>query len=186
MKSVHEETEKVRQTNEKAFDSLRDLAGAEELSNVQKNQAIKLIQQLEKSYGKLGISIDSVTGKLKGTDSAIISGLKANKGKRIKELEALIKNQEQDAANQQDSMDDAGWPGWWLLGLPQLFTWNKNTRLGGAQDALNAQEKRDKILTDMAANRKELARIRKSTPEQDYIDELKANLMDREDASYFA
>ncbi len=183
MKSVHEETEKVRQTNEKAFDSLRNLAGAEELSNVQKNQAIKLIQQLEKSYGKLGISIDSVTGKLKGTDSAIISGLKANKEKRIKELEALIKNQEQDAANQQDSMDDAGWSGWWLLGLPQLFTWNKNTRLGGAQDALNAQEKRDKILTDMAANRKELARIRESTPEQDYIDELKANLMDREDAN---
>lgn len=183
MKSVHDESEKVRQTNEKAFDSLRNLAGAEELSNVQKNQAIKLIQQLEKSYGKLGISIDAVTGKLKGADSSIVSGLKANKEKRIKELEALIKNQEQDAANQQDLMDDAGWSGWWALGIPQLITWNKNTRLGGDQDAFKAQEKRDKILTEMAANRKELARIKKSTPEQDYIDELKANLMDREDAN---
>lgn len=183
MKSVHDESEKVRQTNEKAFDSLRNLAGAEELSNVQKNQAIKLIQQLEKSYGKLGISIDAVTGKLKGADSSIVSGLKANKEKRIKELEALIKNQEQDAANQQDLMDDAGWSGWRALGIPQLITWNKNTRLGGDQDAFKAQEKRDKILTEMAANRKELARIKKSTPEQDYIDELKANLMDREDAN---
>lgn len=183
MKSVHDESEKVRQTNEKAFDSLRNLAGAEELSNVQKNQAIKLIQQLEKSYGKLGISIDAVTGKLKGADSSIVSGLKANKEKRIKELEALIKNQEQDAANQQGLMDDAGWSGWWALGIPQLITWNKNTRLGGDQAAFKAQEKRDKILSDMAANRKELARIKKSTPEQDYIDELKANLMDREDAN---
>lgn len=199
MKSVHEETEKVRQANEKAFDSLRDLAGAEELSNVQKNQAIKLIQQLEKSYGKLGISIDAVTGKLKGTDSSIVSGLKNNKEKRIKELEALIKNQEQDAANQQDLMNNAGWGLDNLADLTEKTSFlekydpravvfrflNKHTdyRLGGDQDALNAQEKRDKILTEMAANRKELARIKKSTPEQDYIDELKANLMDREDAN---
>ena len=199
MKSVHEETEKVRQANEKAFDSLRDLAGAEELSNVQKNQAIKLIQQLEESYGKLGISIDTVTGKLKGADSSIVSGLKANKGKRIKELEALIKNQEQDAANQQNLMDDAGFGLDNLADLTEKTSFlgkydpraavfrffNKYTdyRFGGDQDALKAQEKRDKILTEMAANRKELARIKKSTPEQDYIDELKANLMDREDAN---
>lgn len=199
MKSVHDESEKVRQTNEKAFDSLRDLAGAEELSNVQKNQAIKLIQQLEESYGKLGISIDTVTGKLKGADSSIVSGLKANKGKRIKELEALIKNQEQDAANQQNLMDDAGFGLDNLADLTEktsflgkydpraavsrFFNKYTNYRLGGDQDAFKAQEKRDKILTEMAANRKELARIKKSTPEQDYIDELKANLMDRENAN---
>ncbi|MBO4631754.1 MAG: hypothetical protein J5858_07510 [Lentisphaeria bacterium] len=82
--------EKYRQSGESAMQKLSDLSKVEELSNVQKTEAVALIDQLNKQYGDLGISIDRTTGKILGLNRAMSVKLPQNKEKRIHEIDAQI------------------------------------------------------------------------------------------------
>ena len=52
------------------FQRLQELSNQENLSNVMKQEAIKLVQILTKKYGDLGIQIDLVSGQILNLDSA--------------------------------------------------------------------------------------------------------------------
>ena len=65
-----EETFKQEETDSGYLERLKELAGAEELSNAMKMEAAELISILTKRYGDLGLSIDMATGKITGLDEA--------------------------------------------------------------------------------------------------------------------
>lgn len=52
------------------IERLQELSEVEKLSNLQKKEALFLIQELNKRYGDLGITIDSTTGKIIGLSEA--------------------------------------------------------------------------------------------------------------------
>ena len=77
MAKVAERSDKARQTlfGRQADDAgymarLQELAQKESLSNASKAEAANLIKTLTSRYGELGLSIDSVTGAIKGADEA--------------------------------------------------------------------------------------------------------------------
>ena len=64
-------TEKTNQNVDNGYvQRLQELSEAEKLSNLEKKEALFLIQELNKRYGDLGITIDSTTGKIIGLSEA--------------------------------------------------------------------------------------------------------------------
>ena len=104
--------EELRQKGDEYLKQLEQLANQEDLSNANKAQAAKAIGELTKAYGDLGIKLDETTGKLTGVDSAMIKKAEKDKSRRIKELNAELK--ELQNANQQQAKvrDKAGIPVW--------------------------------------------------------------------------
>lgn len=64
-------TEKTNQNVDNGYiQRLQELSEVEKLSNLEKKEALFLIQELNKRYGDLGITIDSTTGKIIGLSEA--------------------------------------------------------------------------------------------------------------------
>ena len=93
MAKVAERSDKARQTlfGRQADDAgymarLQELAQKESLSNASKAEAANLIKTLTSRYGELGLSIDSVTGSIKGADEAQRQMLARQKQQRISSI----------------------------------------------------------------------------------------------------
>ena len=93
MTKVAERSDKARQTilgrhNDDAgyMARLQELATKESLSNASKAEAANLIKTLTSRYGELGVSIDSVTGSIKGADEAQRQMLARQKQQRISSI----------------------------------------------------------------------------------------------------
>ena len=85
-----ERAEAYRTESDRVAARLQELASAESLSNTHKKEAVTLIKELEQRYGKLGVTIDQTTGKLRGVDQAIITKAQADKQAQLDMLERLL------------------------------------------------------------------------------------------------
>ena len=106
--SVNQEAIALKQKHEKEQDQLtrlEELSRYESLNNTEKKEAEQLIRELEKVYGNLGISIDSITGKLH-----INSGAWSKLGK-VQREQALQATYKQLSANKRliKDMAKASW-----------------------------------------------------------------------------
>jgi len=115
--------EELRQKGDEYLKQLEQLASQENLSNANKAQAAKAIGELTKAYGDLGIKLDETTGKLTGVDSAMIKKAEKDKSRKIKELEAELRELENSNQQQAELREKAGIPVWF----------GGNVRLGGKE-----------------------------------------------------
>lgn len=99
---------------------LQQLNELQTLSNFNKMQAIAIIDSLTKTYGNLGLSISTVTGKVLGLDEALEKVNKMNQKKRLGELKKIIDaNQLSTQGNMQGVITE--WLGTWHDMLNQNF-----------------------------------------------------------------
>lgn len=81
------------ETDSKGYiDRLKQLNQQQELSNLQKMEAITIVNQLSKTYKDLGLSVSTVTGKVLGLDQAMEKIARQNQKKKIKEAENKVAN----------------------------------------------------------------------------------------------
>ena len=167
-----EENEKLRQKTDGYMNSLSSLAANEKLSNANKAEARKLIDDLSKSYGDLGIKLDETTGKLTGVDSAMVKKAQKDKERRIKELEAELKQIQADNEAQAKVRDSAGIPVW--------FT--GSVRIGGEEEQKEAAAKIEENNKRAMEIRKKLHEFRKEDPAEDLKKYRKAEVEDLKNA----
>ena len=152
--------EELRQKGDSYLVQLEQLASQESLSNANKAEAKKAIGELTKAYGDLGIKLDETTGKLTGVDSAMIKKAEKDKSRRIKELNAELKELQNANQQQAEVRDKAGVPVWF----------GGKYRIGG-KETIEAAGKA------IAANNKRIAEImreRKILMDSDPAGELRA------------
>ncbi|MBE6373960.1 MAG: hypothetical protein E7055_18055 [Lentisphaerae bacterium] len=152
--------EELRQKGDSYLAQLEQLASQESLSNANKAEAKKAIGELTKAYGDLGIKLDETTGKLTGVDSAMIKKAEKDKSRRIKELNAELKELQNANQQQAEVRDKAGVPVWF----------GGKYRIGG-KETIEAAGKA------IAANNKrisEIMRQRKELMDSDPAGELRA------------
>ena len=160
--------EQLRQKTDGYLSRLGELSSAEKLSNTNKAEALKLIAELKRSYGDLGISLDQTSGKLRGVDEAMVKKLNRDKDRRIREMEAELGNLSNENNLHRKDITNAGFSGWWLLGIPQLLKWDINTRIGGEEQAQNATQKLEENAKRAIELRKKLAELRRQDQVGEY------------------
>ena len=172
-----EANEQLRQKSSGYLDQLQSMASQEQLSNASKAEALKLISELSKGYGDLGISIDAATGKLTGLDEAMVKKAETDKARRIAELQAELKQIQSESAQQRDIRDSAGIPVWF----------DGDTRVGGEEETKAAGQKLEELAKRASEVRKQLAQIRKEDPreamrkkQQGEIADLKQHLAEQQ------
>ena len=146
--------EELRQKSDEYLKQLEQLASQENLSNANKEQAAKAIGELTKAYGDLGIKLDETTGKLTGVDSAMIKKAEKDKNRRIKELEAELRELENSNQQQAELRDKAGIPVWF----------GGNVRLGGKETSEAAARKIEENTQRIMVIRRNLHDLRQSDP----------------------
>ena len=121
IREAAEANEELRQKGDSYLKQLEQYSSQESLSNTNKAEAKKIIGELTKAYGDLGIKIDETTGKLTGVDSAMIRKGEKDKARRIKKMEAELREIQNENEQQASLRDKAGIPVWF----------GGNYRLGG-------------------------------------------------------
>ncbi len=94
------------------FERLKQLNAMEERSNVEKMQAVAIIQNLTKTYGDLGLSVSAVTGKVLGLDEALEKVEKRNRQKKIIEAEKVVSNKKNEVKGNMEKLMKQ-WIGEW-------------------------------------------------------------------------
>ena len=79
------------------MDRLQELASKERLSNESKVEAANLIKMLTSRYGDLGISIDAVTGSIRGADAAQEALLKKMARQKMQSVQDQIRSAREQA-----------------------------------------------------------------------------------------
>ena len=168
IRETAEANEAVRQKTDGYLSKLQELSSAEKLSNSQKAEAAKLIGDLTKSYGDLGVKIDEVTGKLTGVDAAVVKKLQQDKSKRTAEIEAELKQIQNEIKQQQEIRDTAGIPIWF----------GGNTRVGGEEETKAAGQKIEELTKRAAELNKKRVEIKRSDPVEEFRKKQKAEVED--------
>ena len=168
IRETAEANEAVRQKTDGYLSKLQELSSAEKLSNSQKAEAIKLIGDLSKNYGDLGIKIDEVTGKLTGVDAAVVKKLQQDKSKRTAEIEAELKQIQNEIKQQQEIRDTAGIPIWF----------GGNTRVGGEEEIKAASQKIEELNKRAAELNKRRVEVKRSDPVEEFRKKQKAEVED--------
>lgn len=156
IREAAEASEQVRQKTDGYLSSLSSLSNSEKLSNTNKAEAVRLISELSKSYGDLGIRLDEITGKLTGVDEAMIRKLQLDKERRITELAAEMRSLQDDNNVQNDLIENAG--------IDLLFGYS----YGGKQDRENAAARIEENMKRIAELQKKLRELQRSDPAGDY------------------
>ncbi|WP_288611600.1 hypothetical protein [uncultured Victivallis sp.] len=157
IREAAEANEQLRQKSDGYLSRLSELSSAEQLSNANKAEARKLIADLTKSYGDLGVKLDETTGKLSGVDEAMVKKLQRDKDRRIAEMETELRQLQSDNAAQAQVRDNAGIKIWGRRG--QVGGFFKELSFGGEADAKEAGQK-------IAENAKRINELRKQIHEQ--------------------
>lgn len=168
IRETAEANEAVRQKTDGYLSKLQELSSAEKLSNSQKAEAIKLIGDLSKNYGDLGIKIDEVTGKLTGVDAAVVKKLQQDKSKRTAEIEAELKQIQNEIKQQKEIRDTAGVPVWF----------GGNTRVGGEEEIKAASQKIEELNKRAAELNKRRVEVKRSDPVEEFRKKQKAEVED--------
>lgn len=158
IREAAEANEQLRQKSDGYLLRLSELSSAEQLSNSNKAEARKLIADLTKSYGDLGVKLDETTGKLSGVDEAMVKKLQRDKDRRIAEMETELRQLQSDNAAQAQVRDNAGIPVWF----------GGDVRLGGEADAKEAGQKIEENVKRMTELRRQLHEQRRSDPVADF------------------
>ncbi|MGF0038729.1 hypothetical protein HF882_22115 [Victivallis vadensis] len=158
IREAAEANEQLRQKSDGYLSRLSELSSAEQLSNSNKAEARKLIADLTKSYGDLGVKLDETTGKLSGVDEAMVKKLQRDKDRRIAEMETELRQLQSDNAAQAQVRDNAGIPVWF----------GGDVRLGGEADAKEAGQKIEENVKRMTELRRQLHEQRRSDPVADF------------------
>ena len=180
IREAAEANEAVRQKSDGYLNSLAALAKQEKLSNADKIEARKLIDELARSYGELGIRIDEASGHLVGFDAAMAKKGERDKAARLAELQTELRQNEAEAKKQREIRDTAGIPVWF----------GGNTRLGGEAETKEAGKALDELGKRAAEIRRKMAELRRTDPTADVrrkqqaeIAALKKQLSDLSDKS---
>ena len=104
-KETYQENEKLRDAETDSLKRLQELAQYERLSNTEKEEAIKLIQQLREKNKDLGIIFDEASGKIIGVSEAYEKLKKSQDQQRKDELATVQENALIEAKNQAKSLD---------------------------------------------------------------------------------
>ena len=163
-----EANEQMRQKTDGFLSKLQELSSAEKLSNSQKAEAVKLIGDLKKSYGDLGIKVDEVAGKLTGVDSAVVKKLQRDKAKRTAEIESELKQIQSEIKQQREIRDTAGFSIWF----------GGNTRVGGKEETKAASQKIEELSKRAAELNKKRLEVRRSDPVEEFRKQQKAAVED--------
>ncbi len=166
IRTAAEANEQLRQKSDGYLSRLSELSSAEQLSNSNKAEARKLIADLAKSYGDLGIKLDETTGKLSGVDGAMLKKLQRDKDRRIAEMEVELKHLQADSDAQAAVRDNAGWKVWGRRGQKGGFL--AELTLGGEADAKEAGQKIAEIGKRIMELRKQIHEQRRRDPVADY------------------
>ncbi|MBR4956918.1 MAG: hypothetical protein IKZ31_04100, partial [Lentisphaeria bacterium] len=160
--------EQNRQAAAGYLEKLQGLASQEKLSNASKAGAVKLIGDLKKSYGDLGITLDETTGKITGLDAALVKKAQRDKQSRISEIKAELKQLQADNKLQTDERDSAG-----------FATGIGNVRIGGEEAVKAAQEKINANNKRIIELQKALRDAQKDTTPEDLQRQQKARTADK-------
>ena len=163
-----EANEQLRQKTDGYLSRLQELASQEQLSNSNKAEAKKLIDELTSSYGDLGVQVDKVTGKLTGVDAAVVRKIQHDKAQRLSEIEAELKQVREEKKQQIEIRDSAGIPIWF----------DGNTRIGGKEETENAAKKIDELDKRLAELNNKRLEIKRSDPVNEFRQEQKARVKD--------
>lgn len=158
IRETAEANEQLRQKSDGYLSRLSELSSAEQLSNSNKAEARKLIADLTKSYGDLGVKLDETTGKLSGVDEAMVKKLQRDKDRRIAEMETELKQLQADNAAQAQVRDNAGVPVWF----------GGDVRLGGESDIKEAGQKIEENNKRAMELRRQLREQRRADPAAEY------------------
>jgi hypothetical protein len=107
-----EEQDKARASDMERMARLRELAGAEQLSNTQMDEAARLIRTLEDRYGDLGVSLDRAAGKVRGFTDAQKRLNEAMRASAIAEVEAELAERQRNVRELQAEIDST-WTQLW-------------------------------------------------------------------------
>ena len=160
--------EQNRQAAAGYLEKLQGLASQEKLSNASTAEAVKLIGDLKKSYGELGITLDETTGKITGLDAALVKKAQRDKQSRISEIKAELKQLQADNKLQTDERDSAG-----------FATGIGNVRIGGEEAVKAAQEKINANNKRIMELQKALRDAQKDTTPEDLQRQQKARTADK-------
>ena len=168
IREAAEANEELRQKGDACLKQLEAYSSQESLSNSNKAEALKIIGELSKAYGDLGIKIDETTGKLTGVDSAMIRKAEKDRNHRIRELEAELK--EIRSGNEQLAAirDKAGIPVWF----------GGNYRIGGKADIEAAGKKIEENNRRAGEIRRRLNEERKKDPAEEIRRKRKSEIAD--------
>lgn len=161
-----------------AISSLKELNQNESLSNTQRLESSRLIKNLGSDYKNLGIEIDSATGKIKNLNDVQLKISERQKKESLRQIQSNIDTITAQLEIERDKLNDAGWSGWWFAGIPQLVTWDSRTRIGGVEEAREAQKNIIRLQSEMNDLLMQRHDIQKINPQYDYI----AAIEDRKNA----
>lgn len=145
---------KLMDADQNAMTQLITLSNTEELSNVQRLEACKIIDQLNSRYKNLGITIDDITSKNGKLHEAEGKMARAQIEARKKDIERQLAQNRGTRSDLEFQRDSAG-----------VKIWGTNMQIGGEADAKSAQEKISAIVEKDIALRKELNELNKKNPE---------------------
>lgn len=151
-----------------AISSLKELNQNESLSNTQRLESSRLIKNLGSDYKNLGIEIDSATGKIKNLNDVQLKISERQKKESLRQIQSNIDTITAQLEIERDKLNDAGWSGWWLAGIPQLVTWDSRTRIGGVEEAREAQKNIIRLQNEMNELLMQRHDIQKINPQDDY------------------
>ena len=158
IRETAEANEQARQKTDGYLGRLQELAKQENLSNANKVEAKKLIDDLSSSYDNLGVKLDKVTGKLIGVDEATVKKLQVDKARRISEIDSEMKQLQSEKKQQAEIRDTAGVAIWF----------DGNTRVGGEEETKAAAKKIEELDKRIMELNKKRIEIKKSDPFEEF------------------
>ncbi len=172
LQSSFSQKEKIRRKTDSHIAYLGELAEQNKLSNVEKLEARKKIDALQRVYGDLGIRMDENTGKLSGVDDATEKKLQKDHDARIQEKKSAIRHLQEAREAQVTIRDNAGFS----LPLPGQY------RLGGGEKIAQAGEKIEALSEEIMAQRQELYELERNNPAKNFRERREAEMLDRQEA----
>ena len=158
-----------RQKQNEALEALKGYNDKTELSSVEQLKMAESLKVLKQGFGDLGIEIDHSTGKIANFDKVSAAYQRKMIDREKSEIQAQIKNLENEKRAQVEIRDTAGVP-----------IWGGDTRIGGEEVMLAAGKEIDRIASEQSKLRKRLSELNRLNPEKD---SLKLKNAQWEDAS---
>lgn len=161
-----------REKQNSALSTLENYHKQSVISAEQSLEMSKAIKTLGGDFTAMGVEIDQATGKIKNFDKAN-AAYRRNMIEREKaEIQAQLKNLQNERMRQVKIRDTAGVPIWF----------GGNVRIGGEEKMLAAGKEIDRIANESIKLQRRLAELRRMTPEQDSEQLNKAQAVDAQKA----
>lgn len=172
--------EAKRQSDQQAMTTLISLAAVENKSNVQKSEAINIVNRLNASYQGLGLRIDEVTGKIVGLDGAQTKMLTQQRDKRVSEMKSQLKQMQIEYAESKNQMQNAGIHMNLGTDLGGLVKYGGKFQIGGEAETKEAGERQKSLTKEIIDMQRQIKEAQKEDPEKDMRLKAGANIAQAE------